>query len=438
LPTLSDAQSPLAIRCAGIGKRYRIGRQQRYKTFRETLTEVTLAPFRRSRLKGDLVDGDRDLWALKDLSLEVRQGEVLGIIGRNGSGKSTLLKILSRITKPTEGEADIHGRVGTLLEVGAGFHPELTGRENVYLNGAILGMRREEIERKFDEIVEFSECGRMLDTPLKHYSSGMYVRLAFAVAAHLETEILLVDEVLAVGDAAFQKKCLGKIGDAARQGRTVLFVSHNLLAVDSLCTRAICLHEGKVVLEGSPGSVTSRYLQNWLPTFKEVVYDDISMAPGDNTIRLRMACVRPQNGTSQDLITVRTPLTVEFEYWKLAADTSLDLAAEVFNEHGVNVFTAAKLGEPPAPAGLLRSSFAVPADLMNNGTYRIRLTVMLSGINQIAQWEDLVAFEVHDAASELRGSYHDLWPGAVRPHLEWKTELIEPLATFVPGDQNKK
>ncbi|HEY1803092.1 MAG TPA: ABC transporter ATP-binding protein [Terracidiphilus sp.] len=366
-----------------------------------------------------------ELWALKDLSFEVKHGEVLGIIGRNGSGKSTLLKILSRITKPSKGMARIRGRVGTLLEVGAGFHPELTGRENIFLNGAILGMTRREIERKFDEIIEFSECGRLLDTPMKHYSSGMYVRLAFAVAANLETEILLVDEVLAVGDAAFQKKCLGKIGDAASQGRTVLFVSHNMLAVDSLCTRAICLHEGRVVLEGPPGLVTSRYLQTWLPTFKEVVHDDINAAPGNEIIRLHRACIRPQSGSSTDRITVRTPLVVEFQYWKLAAHTSLDLAAEVFNEHGVNVFTAAKIAEPPAPAGLLRSSFTVPGDLMNNGTYRIHLTVLLGGLTEVAYWEDVIAFEVHDAASELRGFYHDHWPGVVRPNLNWNTELID-------------
>jgi lipopolysaccharide transport system ATP-binding protein len=426
LRTSSEARSSLAIACAGIGKRYRIGRRQAYRTLRETVADLATAPVRWLRPGGRAGAGGDELWAVRDLSLEVRQGEVLGVIGRNGSGKSTLLKILSRITKPTEGRAQIWGRVGTLLEVGAGFHPELTGRENIFLNGAILGMKRHEIARRFDEIVEFAECGRMLDTAMKHYSSGMYVRLAFAVAAHLDTEILLVDEVLAVGDAGFQKKCLGKIGDAAHEGRTVLFVSHNLLAVDSLCTRAICLHEGRVVLEGAPGAVTSRYLQNWLPAFTAVVHDDMATAPGNDFLRLRGARVRAQDGTSQQQLTVRTPLVVEFDYWKMAAHTGLDLAAEVFNEHGVNVFTAAKLGEPPAPAGLLRSSFVVPGDLMNNGTYRIRLTVLLNGIEQVAQWEDLIGFEVHDAASELRGDYHDEWPGAVRPHLEWTTELIEP------------
>ena len=314
-----------------------------------------------------------EFWALKDVSLEVRQGEVLGIIGRNGSGKSTLSENSVADHPANQGHAEIRGRVGSLLEVGAGFHPELTGRENIYLNGSILGMSRREIERKFDEIVEFSECGRLLDTPMKHYSTGMYVRLAFAVAAHLETEILLVDEVLAVGDAAFQKKCLGKMSDAAGHGRTVLFVSHNMIAVDGLCSRAICLHEGKVVLK-DPRSVTSSYLKKWLPTFKEVVYDDIDTAPGNDLIRIHRASVRPRDGSSQDRLTVRTPFVVEFEYWKLAAHTFLSLGAELFNDYGVNVFTTAMFAEAPAPSGLSRSSFTVPADLMNNGTYRVRLT----------------------------------------------------------------
>ena len=227
--------SDIVIRVDSLSKQYRIGgKQEGYRTLRDTLTETFVSPFRRARklLRGHAYGAaelDEIIWALRDISFEVKRGEVVGIIGRNGAGKTTLLKILSRITEPTEGYAEIHGRVGSLLEVGTGFHPELTGRENIYLNGAILGMKKAEIERKFDEIVDFAEIEKFIDTPVKHYSSGMYVRLAFAVAAHMEPEILLVDEVLAVGDAAFQKKCLGKMGEVAEGGRTVLFVSHNML-----------------------------------------------------------------------------------------------------------------------------------------------------------------------------------------------------------------
>jgi lipopolysaccharide transport system ATP-binding protein len=251
---MSDA----AIRVRGLSKRYRIGERVRYRTLRDSLTDTLMGPFRRAR---KLSGGGEEFWALKDVSFEVKRGEVVGVIGRNGAGKSTLLKLLSRITEPTEGVAEIHGRVGSLLEVGTGFHPELTGRENVFLNGAILGMRREEIRRKFDEIVAFSEIEKFLDTPVKHYSSGMYTRLAFAVAAHLEPEILIVDEVLAVGDAEFQKKCLGKMQDVAGTGRTVLFVSHNMAAVQSLCSRCVLLKAGQLARQGPPGQLVAEYLR---------------------------------------------------------------------------------------------------------------------------------------------------------------------------------
>jgi lipopolysaccharide transport system ATP-binding protein len=263
--------SNIAITVDGIGKLYRIGGgpTERYKTLRDTIRNKFNAPvekaraayrtLRRARREG--ADGGSDFWALKDVGFEVKRGEVVGVIGGNGAGKSTLLKILSRIIEPTEGRAEIHGRVGSLLEVGTGFHPELSGRENLYLNGAILGMRRKEIARKFDEIVEFAEVEKFIDTPVKHYSSGMYLRLAFAVAAHLEPEILLVDEVLAVGDAAFQKKCLGKMGDVAKEGRTVLFVSHNMGAVSSLCHSGIHLVRGGLNFRGSIESCVAGYLR---------------------------------------------------------------------------------------------------------------------------------------------------------------------------------
>jgi len=254
-----------AIRVSGLGKEYVLGGAERVdESFREMLLGSLTAPFRRlKKLQGESVENDR-FWALKDVNFEVKPGEVVGIIGRNGAGKSTLLKILSRITDPTEGKIEIRGRISSLLEVGTGFHPELTGRENIFLNGAILGMSRQEIKQKFDEIVAFAEVERFLDTPVKRYSSGMYVRLAFAVAAHLEPEILIVDEVLAVGDAAFQKKCLGKMSDVAKEGRTVLFVSHNMGAVSNLCSRAIVLSKGSVDFDGSTDDAVQYYYRQFL------------------------------------------------------------------------------------------------------------------------------------------------------------------------------
>jgi lipopolysaccharide transport system ATP-binding protein len=254
-PLVTDA----AIRVEKLGKRYRIGERERYGALRETLTQFVTAPLRRLRSPGSN-GSSNSIWALRDVSLEVAPGEVLGVIGHNGAGKSTLLKILSRITEPTEGRAEVRGRVGSLLEVGTGFHPELTGRENIYLNGAILGMKRSEIARRFDEMVAFAEVERFIDTPVKRYSSGMYLRLAFAVAAHLEPEILLVDEVLAVGDAAFQKKCLGRMSDVAREGRTVLFVSHNLPSIEKLCQRVVVIDGGQVVTQGDPVACITAYL----------------------------------------------------------------------------------------------------------------------------------------------------------------------------------
>ncbi|HVF67316.1 MAG TPA: polysaccharide ABC transporter ATP-binding protein [Pyrinomonadaceae bacterium] len=279
------------IRAEGVGKEYRIGtRREGFPTLRDALTRAVGAPLRAARRDAARRQPQK-FWALRDVGFEVRPGEVVGIIGRNGAGKSTLLKILSRITEPTSGRIELYGRMASLLEVGTGFHPELTGRENVFLNGAILGMRREEIRRKFDEIIAFSEIERFVDTPVKHYSSGMYVRLAFAVAAHLEPEILIVDEVLAVGDAAFQKKCLGKMGDVAKQGRTVLFVSHNMGAVSSLCNRTIYLAGGQVQSIGPTESVVVDYMsevfgqrvkdlnQLRIPNFGKVVrFDEIGMA----------------------------------------------------------------------------------------------------------------------------------------------------------------
>jgi lipopolysaccharide transport system ATP-binding protein len=303
--------SEIAIRAENLSKRYDIAMaKNRNDTMKDQFAKSLKAVFSRT---GRTRLSEKDFWALKDVSFDVKQGEVVGIIGQNGAGKSTLLKVISQITMPTNGRAEIYGRVGSLLEVGTGFHPELTGRENIYLNGAIIGMKKEEIRRRFDAIVDFAEIGKFLDTPVKRYSSGMYVRLGFSVAAHLEPEILLVDEVLAVGDAAFQKKCLDKIGDIAKEGRTVLFISHNMVAVNSLCKRAIWLKGGEIVEDGPSAEIVTRYLGKSLKgvDLSEEVWDDVEKAPGDNIVRLHRVCVRHQDGSQTTPLTMQTPFHVE-------------------------------------------------------------------------------------------------------------------------------
>jgi len=410
------------IRVEEVSKRYRLGaRRDTYSTLRETMSRAAGAPF-----KHFTSNGSETVWALKDVTFAVTPGEILGIIGRNGAGKSTLLKILSRITAPTTGRVEVYGRIGSLLEVGTGFHPELTGRENIFLNGAVLGMRRAEIERKFDEIVAFAEIDRFLDTPVKHYSSGMYMRLAFAVAAHLEPEILLVDEVLAVGDSSFQKKCLGKMGEVASAGRTILFVSHNMSAIQSLCQRVLWVEKGAIVADDSAVAVVSNYLRSGLPRSIENLWEDIATAPGNEKVRLRRACVKADD--SQD-ITIQTPFRLEFEYWNLEPDVHLSLSLHIYNEQGNIVFATVPLREStwhgrPFPTGLFRSACHVPGGLLNDGMHRVLLLVVKDEAEVIFSLEDAVVFEVFDS-TERRGNWHGQWPGAVRPDLKWETTRLE-------------
>lgn len=424
----------LVIDVQALSKQYRIGVSERsYDTLREALVDFFVGPIRRGidRLNGSRdggSDGQPSVWALKDVSFKIRRGEVVGIIGRNGAGKSTLLKILSQITEPSEGIVDIYGRVGSLLEVGTGFHPELTGRENLYLNGAILGMKKGEIDRKFDEIVEFSEVGKFIDTAVKHYSSGMYLRLAFGVAAHMEPEILIVDEVLAVGDSAFQKKCLWKMEGVAREGRTVLFVSHNMLAVQNLCQRVIWLDEGRVVLDGTPSEVVTRYLETASTTFTEREWNDPETAPGNDQVRIRRAAVRPLHGFSTEPITIRSPFVIEFEFWNFGPGAALNLTVYVYNNEGAMVFATAPIHEPvwngrPFPIGLFQSRCHVPGDFLNDGTHRVHILVVKSQRTVIFRQADILVFDVSDAV-ERRGSWYGKWPGVCRPKLEWVTELL--------------
>jgi lipopolysaccharide transport system ATP-binding protein len=420
----------VAILAEGVGKQYRIGaKKQSYYSLRETLMNVLASPLRGlSRLGGKAGHEEEMFWALKDISFEVKHGEAIGIIGRNGAGKSTLLKILSRITEPTAGRARIYGRVGSLLEVGTGFHPELTGRENIFLNGAVLGMTKAEIKNKFDAIVDFSGIEKFLDTPVKRYSSGMYVRLAFSVAAHLEPEILLVDEVLAVGDAAFHKKCMSKMGSVATEGRTVLFVSHNMTAVQGLCRRVIWLQDGTIVESGPADQVTLSYLQAFSTTIKEQAWSDVSLAPGTDEVRLRRVAVLPHDAWPSDCISVRTPFTIEFDYWNLIPGTCLYISMVLYNEEGVAVLGSFPAQEPlwtgrPLPAGLFRSTCHLPGDLLSDGTYRVLLLVVKDEGTIIYRHEDILVFEVIDQ-TDLRGKYFGKWIGTVRPILKWQTELI--------------
>ncbi len=416
------------IKVEGLGKQYRLGGQRAaYGTLRESLTAAVAAPLRRLRSRNG--SQNETIWALRDVTMSVQPGEVVGVIGRNGAGKSTLLKILSRITEPTLGRVELYGRVGSLLEVGTGFHPELTGRENIQLNGAILGMTRAEIDRKFDEIVAFSEIEKFLDTPVKRYSSGMHMRLAFAVASHLEPEILLVDEVLAVGDAEFQKKCLGKMGDVAREGRTVLFVSHNMTAVQNLCQRVAWMQDGRLLEDGDSRQVISRYLKKSSTPTRGHVWDDPQTAPGNDQVKLHSVSVRPQDGDPTDALTIRTPLIMDFEYWNLQPDTRLNLSLVVFNDEGAIAFNTGPIDEPEwhgraFPAGLFRSSCLVPGDLLNDGTHRIRLHVVKDQSTIIYTHEDVLVFDVGEDF-ESRSVWYGRVVGAVRPRLTWKTELLE-------------
>jgi lipopolysaccharide transport system ATP-binding protein len=419
-----------AVTVSGLGKQYRLGGTA-YRTLRDDLAAKLHAPFRAAQSTASPARGrdDNRIWALRNLSLDVAYGDVLGVIGRNGAGKSTLLKVLARIVEPTEGYAEMRGRTGTLLEVGTGFHPELTGRENVFLSGAILGMRRREIARKLDAIVAFAEVERFIDTPVKHYSSGMHMRLGFAVAAHLEPEILLVDEVIAVGDTAFQAKCLGRMGEVAREGRTVIFVSHNLLAVEGLCNRVVWLENGRVADAGRPSEVVRHYLRDTSAEVREHVWDDPHDAPGNDQARLRRIIVRPLDGSSTDLLTVRTPFAIEVEIWNLREGAFLNLGLTLVNAYGTVVFEAGPLDEPswqgrPYPRGLFRDVCYVPGDLLNDGAYTVELHVATNGANVIYRHDRLLTFAVADDISSRSGWYGE-WSGVVRPILRWTTDLVE-------------
>ena len=413
-----------AIAADGLSKRYRIGELQAgYGTLRESLVRAT------KRLAGGSNRHHyEELWALRDVSFSVPEGEVVGVIGRNGAGKSTLLKLLTRITTPTDGRAEIRGRVGSLLEVGTGFHPELTGRENIFLNGSVLGMKRREIAGKLDEIVEFAGIERFIDTPVKRYSSGMYVRLAFAVAAHLEPEILLVDEVLAVGDAEFQRRCLGRMQAFGQSGRTVLFVSHNMQAIARLCDRTILLDEGRIVRDGPSPEVVAQYLQSGLGIGSSREWPDNASAPGNDVARLRWVRV-VQDGETADTVDVRHPIGVEIAFRVLRSEEALLPKLKLLNAEGDVLFNALDTDErwhEPVPPGNYVSTAWIPENLLNEGFVTIDVGIVTLGqkLHPHAGAISVVAFNVYDRGEgdSSRGLFSGRLRGAVRPLLDWTCE----------------
>jgi len=426
--------SQTVIKVENLSKLYHIGaRQAGYRTFRETLVDAAKAPFERFRTMflprtSNLApnSSSNTIWALKDVSFEVKRGEVVGIIGRNGAGKSTLLKILSRITEPTSGRVELKGRVGSLLEVGTGFHPELTGKENVYLYGAILGMDRWEVTRKFDEIVAFAELEKFVDTPVKRYSSGMYMRLAFAVAAHLEPEILLVDEVLAVGDAAFQKKCLGKMGADALSGRTVLFVSHNMQAIQSLCRRVFQLGSGRVEANGDAKTVVSHYLSQIDTRDAEIRWSD-NDAPGNNEVKLLAMRVVDQEGFCQAACSSRNSIGIEMDLFIYSLQANLCVGFDLFGNSGEVILRSYQNDSnpnywPQLGIGRNRLRCHIPPGLLNAGVYQIAARVGIHNLYWIVATEAMIQFEVildHGESpfwNVLDGKNR---PGSIAPIFKW-------------------
>jgi lipopolysaccharide transport system ATP-binding protein len=393
----------------------------------ESLSNAFSAPYRWALRRGTASPNTESLRALKDVSLDVKVGQTVGILGRNGAGKTTLLKLLSRITEPTEGRAVLRGRVGSLLEVGTGFHPELTGRENVYLNGAILGMSRATIKKRFDEIVEFSEVERFLGTPVKRYSSGMQVRLAFAVAAHLEPEILIVDEVLAVGDVAFQRKCLGKMGSVASEGRTVLFVSHNMGTIARLCQTGMWLDEGRVKAHGPMEAVIGEYLAATAQGSSDFLVEDPMQAPGDDDVRLRGVRVKNGQGNAATYLDSRSPIYIEMEYTVLRRTVGLRTGFRLLSSDGTVIFTSRDNDGTDLPAveqdrGTFTSRCEIPGNLLKGGQYNVTVIADRPYVKVNFHVESAVSFWV-----ESTQKIHERnRVGVIAPDLKWTIQRTDP------------
>ena len=422
----------IVIKAENLGKMYTIGHQAErggYTALRDVLVQNARTLWNKTKdmatgkpvIQGDTME---EVWALKDVSFEIRRGEAVGIIGRNGAGKSTLLKILSRITEPSTGRVTIKGRVASLLEVGTGFHPELSGRENIYLNGTILGMTRAEIKRKFDEIVAFAEVEKYLDTPVKRYSSGMYVRLAFAVASHLEPEILVVDEVLSVGDAQFQKKCLGKMSNIATQGRTVLFVSHNMAAIRALCNRCLLLEHGELALQDETAVVVNKYLGGRADNKNCQEWESPDDAPGNEHVRLKKISASPLS--DEVVMSIDTGVKINALFYNLKDNANIDFTIYLVNNEGTMLFESGCIisQNRDSRRGLYHVEGFIPPHLLNAGNYKINILFGLDQRYPIYRLDDALSFDLENTATG-RGSNMSRAPGVIRPMLQWTVRYLD-------------
>jgi lipopolysaccharide transport system ATP-binding protein len=411
------------IEIRNLGKKYKLAETQQYLALRDVISNVGKQLFSKR-------EKEKEFWALQDINLDIQPGERVGIIGRNGAGKSTLLKILSRITPPTTGNIKLHGRVASLLEVGTGFHTELTGRENIYLNGSILGLKKAEINRQLDAIIDFSGVEKFIDTPIKHYSSGMQLRLAFSVAAHLEPEILLIDEVLAVGDAEFQKKCIGKMEEVSKShGRTILFVSHNLDSLRKFCPTTILLDEGKIIEQGNTEKVISLYVSKHLETNPEMIWEK-GINDYSNEVTLYKAWLHDENGLTRSRFDTTEKVGISMDYEVIKDQSTFIHGINVFNQEQLNIFNSHDLtsgeGMERKKKGRYNATVWIPGNLLPEGIFSISVALFLPNpLDVLIHQQNILSFEMYTDFSKLsaRGNYADDFPGVIRPLLNW--ELIK-------------